>query len=268
MGPDRQRAKVAGQQAVTGLGGVVKSRVASLLQRDPERLQHALELGLVSHDWLNDPAAQPISNATPLEMVERYLERSVEQRPSMLAALGLSTIQIMSAHDDDDESGSGDNERLTIAFTDLEGFTRFTAEHGDEAATDLLAEHRRQVGPIIRSRGGRIQKRLGDGLFLTFLQPEAAVLACLELVEHPPAPLRLRAGIHVGEVILLPDDVLGHTVNVAARITEQAKGGQVLVSTDVRAATKDLPGAAFGRARRRTAKGLTEPLHVCPVTSA
>ena len=54
-------------------------------------------------------------------------------------------------------------ERLAVMFTDLEGFTRYTARRGDDAAAALLTEHNRIVGPIIRSRGGRVVKRLGDG---------------------------------------------------------------------------------------------------------
>ena len=59
-------------------------------------------------------------------------------------------------------------------------------------------------------------KRLGDGLLLTFPTAESAVLACLELVDADPTPLRLRAGAHTGEVVVLRDDVLGHVVNVAS----------------------------------------------------
>jgi adenylate cyclase len=252
----------AGRDAVLSLRNTIKERTAALLQRDPERLAQAVELGLVSKGWLEDPTGQPISTATPTEVVERYLERSVEQRPSMLAALGLSAIQILSSGDEED--GATGEQILAVVFTDLEGFTRFTAEEGDEAASQLLDRHRREVGPVIRSRGGRIVKRLGDGLLVTFLEPDAAVLCCLELLDHQPDPLRLRAGVHVGDVVLAADDVVGHTVNVAARVTESAKGGQLLATTEVRAAC-DLPRVRFGRARRRSFKGVGEPVSVCPV---
>lgn len=255
-------ARDAGRDAVVSLRNTIKERTAALLQRDPDRLAQAVELGLVSKDWLEDPTGQPISTATPTEVVERYLERSVEQRPSMLAALGLSAIQILSSGDED-ERGTGE-QRLAVVFTDLEGFTRYTADEGDEAATELLDRHRREVGPVIRSRGGRIVKRLGDGLLLTFLEPEAAVLCCLELMDHQPHPLRLRAGVHVGDVVLAADDVVGHTVNVAARVTESARGDQVLATTEVRAACH-LPKVTFGRARRRSFKGLGEAVSVCTV---
>src|SRR4051812_42930065 len=234
---------------VEGMRRTLAHRVAEMLKRDPERLAAAVEMGLVRRQWLDSPGeGEPISVATPIEVVERFLERSVEQRPSLLSTLGLTTIQVL-ASTAEDEPGDGVASRMAVAFTDLEGFTRWTAEHGDDAASKLLAGHHRRVGPVVRSRGGRIVKHLGDGLLLTFPEPEAAVLACLELVDVQPEPLRLRAGVHVGDVVATRDDVIGHVVNVAARVAESAKGGQVLLSQDVCDAVGELPGVHFGRLR-------------------
>ena len=63
----------------------------------------------------------------------------------------------------------------------------------------------------------------------------------------------------------MPEDVVGHVVNVAARVAECAKGGEVLATGDVRATAGGVRGAVFGRARRRSLKGL-EPLLVCRVS--
>ena len=168
------------------------------------------------------PGDAPLSTATPVEVVERYLQGSVEKRPSLLASLGLTAIQVLSSGAEDDAGGAS-SEPLAVAFTDLENFTAFTSREGDEAASRLLAEHHRAVGPLVRSRGGRVAKRLGDGLLLTFPEPEAAVLACLELVGSNPEPLRLRAGVHMGDLVVTRDDVIGHVVNVAAHVTESAR---------------------------------------------
>jgi adenylate cyclase len=153
---------------------------------------------------------------------------------------------------------------MTVGFTDLEGFTEFTAREGDEAASRLLVDHHRVVGPLVRSRGGRIVKRLGDGLLLTFPEPAAGVMAALELVDAEPAPLRLRAGLHSGSVVVLKDDVIGHVVNVAARVAEAASGGEVLVTKSiVTTAADDLPRATFGDATPTAFKGIDERLAVC-----
>lgn len=270
MARRKAEAADAGKQALAAFRRRVGERLVDALdERDPELLHALQDVGVVRRPWLEDPQGQPMSEP-PAEVVERVLERAAERRPSMLTALGLSAVQLLS------NSGSrplaayehGVSERLAVMFTDLEGFTRFTARQGDEAAGEMLLLHHRAVGPVIRSRGGRTVKRLGDGLLLTFPGPEAAVLAGLELVAIEPGPLRLRAGLHFGEVLSVPDDVIGHVVNVAARVTEMAKGGEVLVSVDARDEMSDVKGVAFSRARRRHLKGLDEPVGICRATAA
>src|SRR3954471_1436810 len=262
MSPSKDDAKKAGRQALSGLKGTLAQRIAGVLRRDPELLSEMVELGLVRREWLDNPAAEQMSTARPMEVAERWLQRPGEQRPSLLSKLGFNAIQAMSSSSD----GNGEEgmpTRLAVAFTDIEGFTAFTAKHGDDAASQLLAEHYRQVGPVVRSRGGHVVKRLGDGLMLTFPSADAAVLACLEIVDIEPEPLRLRAGVHVGDVVAAGDEIVGHVVNVAARVTESAKGGEVLVTAEVRDAARDVRGVTFGRARGKSFKGLDEKILVC-----
>jgi adenylate cyclase len=78
--------------------------------------------------------------------------------------------------------------------------------------------------------------------------------------------LRLRAGIHLGEVVLSGDDVIGHVVNVAARVAESAKGGEVLVTGDVKDEAGEVRGVTFSRPRNRTYKGVGEKVLVCRAT--
>src|SRR5438132_319858 len=148
LSPSKDDAKRAGRQAISGLRGTLAQGVARLLKRDPELLSEMVELGLVRHEWLDDPTAEPVSTATPMEVVQRWLERSVEQRPSVLGKLGLNTIELLSSTTDG-AGGEGVPTRLAVAFTDLEGFTAFTAAEGDEAASQLLAAHHKEVGPVI-----------------------------------------------------------------------------------------------------------------------
>lgn len=243
-------------------------RIVATLGKDPELLAQMTETGVLRREWVEEPGSGPISDATPLEVLERTLAGMVERRPSMLASLGLSAIEVLSA------SGDGEAEPsvscLTVAFTDLEDFTRFTAKAGDAAAARLLGQHYQTAGPIVRSRGGKVVKRLGDGLMMTFPEPTAAVLAAVELCEHAPKPLKVRAGLHVGEVIVGHSDVLGHVVNIAARVTETAAGGEVLISHDLRdmLLLDELPQIKVGRARKRRLKGVGERIEVTPVARA
>ena len=262
-GDSKLPAKEAGRKAVESFRRGIASKVVGVLrQRDPELLSSLTEVGVVSRDWV-EGGEGPVTTSAPMDVIERLLERSVERRPSLLANLGLSAIQVLSSPSDGEDQ-QGTSACLTVVFTDLEGFTRFTAEKGDDEASKLLTRHHRRVGPVVRSRGGRVVKRLGDGLLLTFPEPEAAVLSCLEMVEAQPAPLRLRAGAHRGDVVVTRDDVIGHTVNVAARVTESAKGGEVLVTTEVRDAVQDgLPQVKFTRARTKAFKGVGTQVSVC-----
>ena len=122
-----------------------------------------------------------------------------------------------------------------MCFLDITGYTRLTEERGDAAAADLAA---RLAGLVRRSaleHGGTPVKWLGDGVMFYFREPAAAVLAAVEMVEvvgsHglPPA----HVGIHAGPVVFQDGDYFGRTVNLAARIAEYARPGEVLVSQEV-----------------------------------
>lgn len=227
-----------------------------MIRRDPEWADMAIEMGLIERRWLDDPGAGPVSSATPIEVLERFVSRSVEQHPSTLGKLGLSALQLMVY--DRGEEALGTSQPVTVVFTDLEGFTPYTATHGDDAAIALLAAHHRSVGPVVRARGGRIVKRLGDGLMITFSEPEAGVLAALELVDTAPEPLRLRAGVNCGDAVVTIDDVVGHVVNVAARVTETADGGEVVVTSAVHDAIPDLRQVFFDSPEVPELKGVEE----------
>jgi adenylate cyclase len=122
-----------------------------------------------------------------------------------------------------------------ICFLDLAGFTRLTEERGDVAAATLAERLAPLVQRPAERHGGKVVKWLGDGVMLHFRDASAGVLAALEMLEAitaaelPPA----RIGLHTGPVVFQGGDYFGRTVNVAARITEQAGPEQVLVSQEV-----------------------------------
>jgi class 3 adenylate cyclase len=132
-----------------------------------------------------------------------------------------------------------------IAFLDISGYTRLTEEHGDEAARDLAST----LGEVVRrssaQHGGRTVKWLGDGVMFHFPDPGRSVHACLEMVDAvaarglPPAHL----GIHAGPVLAQGGDYFGRTVNVAARIADYARQGEVLITGEVMAAAPSLAGS-------------------------
>ena len=123
-----------------------------------------------------------------------------------------------------------------IAFLDLTGYTALTEEQGDEAGADLADRLAAVVNEAAQPHGGHPVKWLGDGVMFHFPDATAAVVTGLELVELTPRAVEVRArvGVNAGRVIFRDGDYFGRTVNVAARIADYARPGEVLVSEQVK----------------------------------
>ncbi|MCU4183224.1 adenylate/guanylate cyclase domain-containing protein [Acidiferrimicrobium sp. IK] len=250
------RARDTGVEAVGVLRRLLARRTAELIRSDPDAAAAALEMGLVDARWLEDPTGHPNVTSPPGEVLERFLQRTVDARPSRLGTLGLGAVQLLSSLTTAKEGAT--LETTAVVFTDLEGFTAYTDRHGDQAALELLTDHQRRAGTAVRRNGGRIVKRIGDGLMCAFPDANAAVRAALDLVATAPDPLRVRAGGHIGEAVATRDDLIGHAVNLAARVTETAEGGQVLVTAEMVAAAGPVPQVAYRPGRARRLKGISE----------
>lgn len=133
---------------------------------------------------------------------------------------------------------------LTLVFTDLADSTALKSERGDRVAGNLIAEHRGHVQRLSIAAGGRVIDWAGDGCFLTFPAPSAAVSFALELQRTHAREAHLpgvRVGIHLGEVSERtgpdgeggPARVEGLAVDLAARISGLARPGQILLSVPV-----------------------------------
>ena len=156
-----------------------------------------------------------------------------------------------------------------IVFTDIVGFTEFTALQGDEAALKLLATQDRVVEEIVGT-DGRVVKSLGDGLLIWFDDPGKAVQAALTLQSRfeeesfeENLPLWVRIGVHFGSPARRGEDLIGHDVNVAARIVALAAPGEVLVSE---ACTHQVSGTAseveFEEVGPVLMKGIPDPVSI------
>jgi adenylate cyclase len=150
-----------------------------------------------------------------------------------------------------------------MCFLDITGYTRLTEERGDEAAADLAARLAGLVRRSSQEHGGTPVKWLGDGVMLYFREPADAVLAAIEMVEVvgrqglPPA----HVGIHAGPVVFQEGDYFGRTVNLAARIAEYARPGEVLVSQEVVDAADGGP-VTFSEVGPVELKGVSGPLRL------
>jgi adenylate cyclase len=257
-------ARETGAATFAALRRVTARKAAELIRSNPEDESTALELGLVDRAWLEDPGHGPISSSAPTDILQRFLERTVQHRPSKLSSLGLTAVQLLSSTRD---TPGGTAQEITVVFTDLEGFTAYTDANGDAAAIALIDEHHKLAGSVVRQWKGKIVKHLGDGLLCTFPDPDSGSRAALALLHTAPAPLRLRAGVHSGEATVTRQDVVGHVVNVAARVCEEARGGQVMITSEVAEAIDPSRPLQLGRIKSRRLKGVKTPVAVCQLSA-
>jgi len=159
------------------------------------------------------------------------------------------------------QTGSG---TLTIVFSDIEGSTRRAEQLGDEAWMELLSFHNRLVRRQVERAGGYEVKSQGDGFMLAFPSARAAVTCSIEVMRalevharsRPNDALRVRIGMHTGEAIEQDGDLFGKPVILAARIANQAVGGEILVSSLVREIVESRGDLTFGASREVALKGL------------
>lgn len=132
--------------------------------------------------------------------------------------------------------------RLAIVFIDITGFTPRAARMTAIELGVFLVEVEDEILPFIRKHSGKLIKRLGDGFLVSFPAAPPAVTCCLEMLQHLALKnqllqeedrIRLRAGIHVGDVLVDREDVFGDTVNIAARIETLARPMCICMSEDV-----------------------------------
>ena len=134
-----------------------------------------------------------------------------------------------------------DRKLTTIFIADAVGFSRLAALDEDDAITRLRRIMVGLITPQIQAADGRVIKTLGDGVLAEFSSPVGAVRAAIEIqtqvdaTETGPEDRRLvfRIGIHLGDVVINGDDLLGDGVNVAARLEALAAPGGICVSRTV-----------------------------------
>jgi adenylate cyclase len=214
------------------------------------------------------PGDDPEKSKLPLPM-QRLVTELEPERESAMHQVGIGALQAWQALSESQRRARGEAD-VAILFTDLVGFSDWALEAGDEASLELL----RQVGDAeqraVSDQGGAVVKRLGDGSMAVFSRAEQAVAAALEAQEGAGAvevegyTPSLRAGVHQGRPQKVKGDFLGIDVNIAARVGDAAKGGEVLISGPARDQL-DPGGFRFGRSRPLEAPGAPTELTVCSV---
>jgi adenylate cyclase len=148
-----------------------------------------------------------------------------------------------------------------MCFLDLAGYTGLTEERGDEEAAALAARLAEIVQQGPRRHRGEAVKWLGDGVMFRFRDPSGAVMSAPDMVEDVPAAglPPAHVGVAAGPVIRQGGDYFGRAVNLASRIADHARGGQVLVSEPVVAMTS-VAGVRFAGLGAIELPGLRSPI--------
>src|SRR5262245_37961212 len=211
---------------------------------------------------------------TAREMGARWIvDRALADR---LAAQGLVGVDVTTSIDDmvsaleeeqpDMRAHMAPDGTVAILFSDIEDSTVLTERLGDERWLQLLREHNAIFRDQLDRHDGYEVKSQGDGFMLAFPDPCEALECAIDVqrafAERGQAgaaePLRIRMGLHTGEVISEEGDYFGKNVILAARIAAQALGGEILVSAELRQAVSsgDGDGLRFDAGRELELKGL------------
>jgi class 3 adenylate cyclase len=165
---------------------------------------------------------------------------------------------------------AGERVLATVLFTDIVRSTDRAAAEGDRRWASLLDDHDAICRRAVDEVRGRVVKLTGDGLLATFDGPASAILAAHRMIAQVGAlGVRLRAGVHTGEVERRGEDIGGIGVNLAARVMAAAGPDEVWVSSTVPGLTIGAPISFEGRGPHEL-RGIpgTWDLHVARVTGS
>ena len=216
------------------------------------------------------------------EALQPIIEDAVGKRPSRLGKLGLKSAQVLANLTMDDAKSNkklaeiAKGSTIGIVFVDVANFTAYTERRGDEAAIELLSRLTDCIERKIAPSKGQVVKCLGDGFLLAFPSASQALRGALALrvavktMETSDGyKVNLRIAVHAGEPLVEQDDLLGHDVNLTARLLEHCKPGEVVASTAAKElAERRLRKVEFGRERRVKIRGLAGRKTIYPVNPA
>jgi len=153
----------------------------------------------------------------------------------------------------------------TFMFADIAGFTALTEAHGDQEAAELVGDFYDAVNAELLAFGGTRLKTIGDALMLRISDPAKAVLLGLriahDLLRGHGAPA-VRVGLHHGPAVDRAGDYIGAAVNLAARVSAAAAGGEVLLTAQTAAIAPDLDGVLYEARGRQTLRNVRDPVEI------
>ena len=230
--------------AVVGLVVVVRRQ-----QREIEaHLAHVEQLEADLAAALRPPPAQ----GTTERAISRMIRTASKVREQGLTGLIQSTLEDLSAWANEEQAEivhmAAPDGTVTLFFSDIENSTQLNARMGDRNWVRVLEAHDQVLRGRIAQYRGQVVKTVGDGFMVAFRDAEAACRAAVAIQSDLRRPsellrrhgkVRVRIGIHTGQVVAKDGDYFGENVALAARVADLASGGEVLCSDAVRDALED-----------------------------
>ncbi len=164
---------------------------------------------------------------------------------------------------------------LVIMFADIAGSTQLYEKLGDTVARQKVASTLQLISDVVERYQGTVIKTIGDEVMCTFKKAEEAVTAGCEMHEELQedategacgnTPVAIRIGLHFGSAIMEGGDVFGDAVNVAARMTAQAKANQIITTQETIETLSPILRASTRFVDRAPIKGKKETVDIFEV---
>jgi adenylate cyclase len=193
------------------------------------------------------PAQKPTERA-----ISRVIRTASKVREQGITGVIQSTIEDLTAWASEEQAEivhmAATDGTVTICFSDIENSTQLNARMGDKTWVRVLEAHDQVLRSRIAQYRGQVVKTAGDGFMFAFRDPEAACRAAVGIQSDLRRPsemlrrhgkVRVRIGVHTGQVVAKDGDYFGENVALAARVADLASGGEVLCSDAVREALDD-----------------------------
>jgi class 3 adenylate cyclase/tetratricopeptide (TPR) repeat protein len=162
-------------------------------------------------------------------------------------------------------------EPRAILVADMVGYSRWLAQQPVATYAAFTSHVRHVFGPAVRAHAGKVIKTTGDGIVAIFGDAGAAENAARdiqvrmeqgELALHPDVDLRYRLAVHYGNVMILPDDVLGIAVNAAMHMQGLAPSGGICISGDLFVQLNETRKAQYSYAGSKYIKNIPDPIEL------
>ena len=266
--------------------------IVTALEGDEEKMK-ALEAG--ADDFLTKPYSSPLLMTRVRSLLKiKHLHDQIRRRNDLLrqvlnAYVAPEVAEAMLTDPERNLRLGGETRTLTVLFADIRGFTKFSEQHTAAEVVITLNRVFSDLTRLVFQHHGTFDKFLGDAIMAFYgapvLGPDDALRAVQSALEMQQVFEQLRAeaggvlsalglgiGLHTGDATVgnigseqvMDYTVVGDTVNVAKRLTEEARAGEVLVSESTYALVREHVASEW--VESRLVKGRSEPVTVYALT--